>query len=279
MGRAIVKFHKDFSRLRYYCLSLIAVLNLALTQPAYATFKKDSTNSCINCHQTLTDTRLSTPVKLWSASVHAEVGNTCDGCHGGNPDDNTDKAMSQSNNFYAAPKEDEIVQFCGKCHRELADNFMTSQHGETGTQTCIGCHGSHTIRRISIDIINEKTCTECHSYEQPEKIKNILQNLHGKFQTSKNNVKRISGFPTDSLDKDLEKTWNQLRQVRMISHTFELNRIEAEAGKVEHAIKQTDTEIARLLELAENRKTWGYAAIGIFLLLAIATHLYNKQEE
>lgn len=279
MGRTILKIHYSSGLIKYHCLVLIVALTLTLTQSAYATFKKDSSNSCINCHQTLSDTRLSAPVNLWSASVHAEVGNTCDGCHGGNPDDNTDKAMSQANNFYAAPKEDEIVQFCGKCHRELADNFMVSQHGETGTQTCIGCHGSHTIRRISIDIINEKICTECHSYEQAEKLKTMLQNLHGKFQTSKGNVKRITGFPTDSLDKDLDKTWNQLRQVRMISHTFDLTRIEAEAVKVEHSIKQTDIEIDRLLELADNRKTWGYAAIGIFLILALATHFYNKQEE
>lgn len=273
-----MKLHKYFTPMKL-AVALIISLPLLAIQPAQATFKKDSANSCINCHQTLADKRLSEPAALWASSVHAEVGNTCDGCHGGNPEDTSEKAMSTDNSFYAAPKEDEIVQFCGKCHRELADNFMTSQHGMTGTQTCIGCHGSHTIRRISIDIINEKTCTECHSYEQPEKLKAILQSLHGKFQASKIKVKLITGLPTDALDKDLDKIWNQLRQVRMISHTFDLPRIQADAEKVEHSIKQTDAEIERLVDIVESRTTWGYAAIGIFLLLAIATHLYNKQEE
>ena len=275
MGRAILNIFNSI------VVGGIVTLLLTIGQanPAFATFKKDTANSCINCHQSLPDPRLSQPAKLWANSVHAEVGNTCDGCHGGNPEDTTMAAMSKENNFYSAPKEDEIAQFCGKCHRELADNFMTSAHGLTGAQNCIGCHGSHTIRRISIDIINENTCTQCHDYTQPEKLKTVLQTLHGKFQTSKNKVNQITGFPTESLNKDLDKVWTQLRQVRMISHTFDIEKIQASAEKVETSLKQTNTEIDRLLDLAVSRKHWGYIAVAVFTFLALCIHLYNKQNE
>lgn len=275
MGRPILKRRHNISWITGSAIALI----LLLPHLADATFKKETPNSCINCHQTQPDQRLSQPVTLWSASVHAEVGNTCDGCHGGNPDDTTMNSMSKENNFYAAPKEEDIVQFCGKCHRELADNFMTSQHGVTGTQNCIGCHGSHTIRRISIDIINEKTCTECHDYEQPQKLRTILEALHGHFRASKDKVNQITGFPTGSLNKEMDKIWNQLRQVRMISHTFDVAKVQASSEKVEVELKQTDMEITRLLDLEKDRKYWGYTAIIVFLFLALATHLYNKPDE
>ena len=98
----------------------------------------DAPNSCIDCHSKLENKRLSAPVSLWSKSVHAEVGNTCDGCHGGDSDDHTENSMSAAKNFIAVPQEDDIVKLCGKCNQGLSDNFMTSAHGATGQPTCSG---------------------------------------------------------------------------------------------------------------------------------------------
>lgn len=245
--------------------------------PAYAAFDQAATNSCIGCHAKLSVKRLSQPVDLWGASVHAEVGNTCDGCHGGDPDDPTANAMSAKNNFYAAPEEDEIVNFCGKCHQELAENFKTSMHALTQTQNCIGCHGSHTIRRISMEIINEEKCGQCHDYEQPGKLKTILQALHGQFQNSREKVKLISGFPINKINEDIERNWRRLRQVRMISHTFDIQKVETQAGKVSKTLNQTDAEIDRLAAMSKNRKLWGYGAVLIFSLLALVTWQYNRR--
>ncbi len=251
---------------------------LVLISPASATFKKEARKSCIDCHKGLEDARLREPVGLWSASVHAEVGNTCDGCHGGNPADAAKSSMSKENNFYAAPKKNEIVQFCGKCHQELSATFMKSEHGITGEQTCIGCHGSHTIRRISIDIINEEKCSECHDYDEPEKLKNILLGLHGKFRNSTSKAKSITGLPTEPVNKELDKVWTQLRQVRMISHTFDIPKVETFAQKTDESIGQVDLEITRLLDVVHERKIWGYASVALFALLAISFYFYNRSD-
>lgn len=240
-------------------------------------FEEVPYNSCIDCHTGLPDKRLSQPVSLWAKSVHAEVGNTCDGCHGGDSKDKTVNAMSKSHQFYAAPAEDEIVSFCGKCHQELSENFMTSAHGQTGTQNCIGCHGSHTIQRISIEMINEKKCGECHGYGEPEKLKNILQGLHGRFQGLNEKLKLVSGFPTEPVQNELDKVWKKLRQVRMISHTFDIPRIQAESQQVEKLLGTTDSEIQRLLDMAKNRRSWGYWMVFVFSVLAVLTYIYNRQ--
>ncbi|MEE9259360.1 MAG: hypothetical protein V3U37_07425 [Nitrospinaceae bacterium] len=238
---------------------------------------QDGPNSCIDCHRDLEDKRLSEPVTLWSKSVHAEVGNTCDGCHGGDPDDSGKNSMAEENNFYAAPKKEEIVEFCGKCHKELSENFMTSAHGETGEQTCIDCHGTHTIRRISIDIINEDLCSECHEYESAGELKSILMGLHHNFQLAESRLQLVKGFPTDPVRKDLKKIWRDLRQVRMISHTFDVSQVEDEAKKVNASIMEVGREIVRLAKMAEDRAFWGYITILVFIGLVILTYFYIKQ--
>jgi hypothetical protein len=260
-----------------HVLTIFSLLGVLFASPRIveATFDKNAPNSCIDCHKTLEDARLSRPVESWSQSVHAEVGNTCDGCHGGNPEIPDEEAMSEKNNFHAAPKENEIVVFCGKCHQELSDRFKLSEHGKTETQNCIGCHGAHTIRRISLDIINEEKCAECHDYEKPLEMRKVLESLHGHFNQSRDKVATIFGFPTGPVKKDLDGIWKGLRQVRMISHTFDLPLIRGEAKKVEDMLLAVDSEIGRLASLGRERKNWGYFFAAIFSLLALAVYFYN----
>lgn len=271
-----IKLLYIFAR-QYFIYGIVAMISVLWSgNMAYAVFDQAVPNSCIDCHAKLSDKRLSHPVELWAESVHAEVGNTCDGCHGGDPGDPTKKSMSMENNFYAAPEENEIVNYCGKCHRELADNFQTSQHAITETQNCIGCHGSHTIRRISIEIINEETCGECHDYKQAGEMKTLLQSLHEQFHASKEKIKSISGFPTKQIEEDFARNWTKLRQVRMISHTFDVTRIKTEAEKVMTSLNQTDAEVQRLVIMSKKRKVWGAVAIIVFALLALTAWRYNE---
>ncbi|MCH8208596.1 MAG: hypothetical protein IIA62_06040 [Nitrospinae bacterium] len=252
------------------CLSPVA---------AAAAFQEPLKNSCVACHRDLPVERLSRPVTLWASSVHAEVGNTCDGCHGGDPDNPTKNSMSAKNNFYAAPKEEDIINFCGKCHRELADNFQTSEHAITETQNCIGCHGSHAIRRISIEIINPEKCGACHDYESADKLKTVLLHLHDRFEDSKEKILQIRGLPTQPLEDELGKVWKQLRQVRMVSHTFDMTRIEKRAEEVQTLMQTMESEIARLEDIGLERKFLGLGLIGLFVALAITTWLYNRTEK
>jgi hypothetical protein len=258
----------------WFCLAL--GFFFAGDSTAWAELGKQAANSCIECHRTLDEARLSNPVALWSGSVHASVGNTCDGCHGGNPRQTSMESMSKENNFHAAPEDGEITEFCGKCHREVADQFAKSQHTLTGTQNCVGCHGSHTIRRISIDIINPETCSECHDYERAEKVKNLLKGLHDMFYTAQNKLQGVTGFPTTPAKKELDGVWNKLRQVRMASHSFAVEELRPLADKVHVSLAETDKEIDRLLVMENERKIWGVAAVTIFSLLAIAAFRYNK---
>jgi len=246
---------------------------------AGAVFEEPLKNSCITCHRDLKIERLSRPVALWASSVHAEVGNTCDGCHGGDPNDPTEKSMSDGKQFYLGPKEEEITGFCGKCHQELSEYFKQSVHWATGTQNCIQCHGTHTIQRISLEIINPEKCSSCHEYESADKLRTVLLGLHDRFGGSKEKIKNIKGLPTQPLENELDKVWSQLRQVRMVSHTFDMTRIKKKAEEVQALMTTMETEIARLEGIEKERKFLGWGLIALFAALSIATFVYNRAEK
>ncbi len=256
------------------CLTLV-MLSSATSEAAFQT---GADNSCIACHSKLDDARLVQPFQQWQESVHAEVGNTCDGCHGGNTQDNTQESMSVENGFLSAPKSGEIVSFCGKCHQELSKNFENGFHGAAGEPTCIDCHGTHTIRRISVDIISQEKCTQCHDYESPEKLKNILQDLHGNFQSATLKLEQVKGFPTKTLKADLKKVWEQLRHVRMVSHTFDLEQISGEAKEVKALLGHAEEDINKLVATDQKRRVWGAFTVALFLVLFVLTYFYNKED-
>lgn len=262
---------------RYNCFQ--CHLPSVLTKTSLTRKGIESKNTCIKCHSALSDSRLSKPVELWASSIHAEVGNTCDGCHGGDPKNPTGQAMAPEKNFQAIPKKKEVASFCGKCHQGLADKYRTSAHAKKRAQSCVNCHGSHTIQRASSQIISEIKCGKCHDYDVAEKFNNILQSLHDKIKTSEDRVKLIFGFPTEPVEEDLNRVWKRFRQVRMISHTTDFKLMKTESEKLNTLLSSTSGEIDRLLTLGEERKLIGYALIATFLLLALITYFYNKRLE
>ena len=246
---------------------------------AGAAFQEPLKNSCVACHRDLAVERLSRPVELWASSIHAKVGNTCDGCHGGDPNDSTKKAMTDGNRFYPGPKEEEVNGFCGKCHQELSEYFKESAHWATGMQNCIQCHGNHAIQYNSIEIINPEKCSDCHEYEPAEKLKTVLVGLHDRFGASREKIKSIQGLPTQPLEDELDKVRNQLRQVRRVSHTFDMTRIEKKAEEVQAVMATMESEIARLEGIEQEREFLGFGLIVLFAALAIATYFYNRTEK
>lgn len=246
---------------------------------AEAAFQEPLKNSCITCHKDLPDERLSRPVTLWASSVHAEVGNTCDGCHGGDPNDSTERSMSDGNHFYLGPKEEEVIAFCGKCHQELSEYFKQSAHWATGTQSCIQCHGTHTIQRISLEIINPEKCSACHEYESADKLKTVLLGLHDRFGASKEKIENIQGLPIQPLADQLGNVWDELRQVRMVSHTFDMTRIKKKAEEVQALMATMESEIARMEGIEQERKLLGWSLIALFAAMAMAIYLYNRTEK
>jgi cytochrome c7-like protein len=134
-------------------------------------------------------------VENFRKDVHAEVGLSCQDCHGGNPDpalaeDPTamDPAF-KANPYRGKPERKDIPGFCGRCHSnpdymkrfrpdirvDQEREYRTSYHGQalakgdTKVATCVDCHQVHGILRIGDprSPVHPKqvaeTCKSCHA--------------------------------------------------------------------------------------------------------------------
>jgi len=75
----------------------------------------------------------------------------------------------------------------------------------------------------------------------------------------------------------MDKVWKQLRQVRMISHTFDLERVGEGAKNVAEGLDRAKGEVERLVGLSIDRKKWGAVTIMIFFGLAVLAYFFNQQ--
>jgi len=154
--------------------------------------------SCVTCHF---DTGLFEPAEIaviegFSDDVHAEVGLSCHDCHGGNPDPELfedyvgakDDELETSP-YRGKPDRTAVPGFCGACHSDSSymrrfgpsistdqeNEYWTSRHGErlaagdTNVATCIDCHGTHGIQRVTdpqspvYPTHVGETCSACHA--------------------------------------------------------------------------------------------------------------------
>ena len=170
--------------------SLAPVLVAAFMVLALFTFASaQKKSSCIDCHVTLDDPRLSNPARLFEHDVHRSRGLSCNDCHGGDPNaDTSEAAKDPSKGYLGRPRTVDIPAYCGKCHSDAnlmkkfnpslrvdqESEYYTSVHGtllrsgEQKVATCISCHTVHGIRAVndplsSVYPLNvADTCAQCH---------------------------------------------------------------------------------------------------------------------
>jgi len=149
-----------------------------------------SANSCVSCHTTLPEARLSAPPAAFAQDVHRDTGFSCIDCHGG------DRAAADKINahdaargFRGKPAGQAVIATCARCHSDAelmrkyaprqridqATEYATSVHGrqlaagDTKVATCVSCHGAHGIRKVNdakspvyaTNVAN--TCASCHA--------------------------------------------------------------------------------------------------------------------
>ncbi len=161
-----------------------------------------TTSSCISCHGAL-DQRKSGPVSLWERDLHKEAGLGCHDCHGGDPD-SLKSAMAPSNGFVEVLDEKSIIHLCGGCHSDAGrmpdptiatdqmDQYLFGPHGTSvkgNRPTCVTCHGSHGIYRVtdpSSPVFPTRVthlCIQCHDKGKTENETGpwrYLEDVHGR---------------------------------------------------------------------------------------------------
>ena len=221
---------------------------------------------CIQCHEGL-EGRLSEPVAQWRTSVHAANGISCNDCHGGDPTD-FGMAMDPSRGFLGAPSYTDVPAFCGRCHVGVLEDYKVSAHGKAldrGGAQCVMCHHNHAVKKASIDLINEKSCTRCHTYERAAKVKEAISQTETKLRAldkSLTGLHRV-GIDTKKLRGQLFSSRNEFRR---LFHTVNVEKLQAATAGFGQRLGKIGAQIDGIKAELSQRKMIG----GLVVLLLVA---------
>ncbi len=262
-----------------FCVQLCAVLVLTFVScllPSTTRAEDAAEPVCIQCHAKMPE-KYSLPVKLWKGSIHAENGIACNGCHGGDPKDAAN-AMNPARGFLGAPKEPAIPAFCGRCHVGVMKDYLASAHGRklgAGGPTCVTCHGNHQVVKASLELINEKSCSRCHSFERAKTIRDAMQQTEIMIVTidGRINAYKMTGTDTDKLEKELFAVRNRFHT---LFHNVNVELVKKESAQIQTDLKKIQDALARLDDAQQKRKIAGAVAVTFLLLLAVVLHFLKK---
>lgn len=259
-----------------YILTLMLVIFVThlLSQTTFA--QEQTEIVCIQCHSGMPG-KYSQPIKLWRGSIHADNGIFCDGCHGGDPKDAVN-AMSPARGFLGVPKAPDIPSFCGRCHVGVMRDYLASAHGRAlgkGGPTCVTCHGNHLVLKASLELINEKSCGRCHSFDRARTIRDAMQETEGMIVTAevRINIFKKVGSDTEKLEKELFSLRNRFHS---LFHNVNVATVKKESGSIQSELEKIQDVLAKWDETGQKRKKAGVAAVSVMLLIALLVHLLRK---
>lgn len=261
-------------RARLHAILLLAFVSFLPPVPALA--QEPAEPVCIQCHTQLPE-KYSLPVTLWRGSIHAENGVFCHGCHGGDPKDAAN-AMSPARGFLGVPKEPAIPAFCGRCHVGVLKDYLASAHGRalgSGGPTCVTCHGNHQVLKATLELINEKSCSSCHSFERAGVIRAAMQETETMIVVIDGRIgdfKKV-GVDTEKLETDLFAVRNRFHT---LFHNVDVELVKLESVRIQADLKKIQGVLATLDDSHRKRKIAGAIAVPFMLLVALLLHLLRK---
>lgn len=276
MGAFVMNYLKLFVNIRMRVYPFFLLTLLTWCAPLTALAEESTEPVCIQCHSKMPE-KYSQPVVLWRGSIHAANGIFCNGCHGGDPKD-VANAMSPARGFLGAPKEPAIPSFCGRCHVGVLKDYLASAHGRMlgkGGATCVTCHGNHSVVKASLDLINEKTCSRCHSFDRARVIRDAMKETESMVVAidTRISVYKAIGTDTDKLEKELFAVRNRFHS---LFHNVNVELVKKESTQIQADLKKVQGVLDSLDNAHHKRKLAGVITVSFLLLLALVLHLFKK---
>lgn len=240
----------------------------------------EAENVCLTCHESamMDEKRRKIPGE-WRASWHFQNDVSCQSCHGGDPQDAA-LAMSPERGFVGVPKYRRVPEFCGTCHIGILKNYLASGHGKAlkangSGPNCVTCHGAHDIQKATIDIINEKRCSQCHSYGRAKEMKQALSRTEQRIQDIEASIKRLkaSRVFTEEEDKEVFRT---LAEFRTLFHVVDVSLVKDKTDDYLKRLGVIDEKLQEMFNELDSRRNFSVFLLLIFVGMAITGYLLSK---
>ena len=269
--------------MRYLLALLIVSLTVAAGPPAFSQPSGGGAlqaSVCLGCHDSdmVRPEFRSIPAE-WRKSWHYRNSVSCHDCHGGDPQDAT-MAMSPERGFVGKPQYSQVPEFCGKCHIGILKNYLESGHGRAlkrnqSGPNCVTCHGSHGILKADINIINEKRCSQCHTYERAEAMKQALAVTEKKIKEAEDGLRDLkhSGVFTEDEEKTLFSTEAQFRT---LFHSVDVSLIKERTDGFIQKLDRIEAGERAIFHELEFRKNFAAFLMVVFLGLGVVFLLMSR---
>ncbi|OGQ48171.1 MAG: hypothetical protein A3H42_06850 [Deltaproteobacteria bacterium RIFCSPLOWO2_02_FULL_46_8] len=212
-------------------------------------------NSCINCHQQLTDLKhVGHNYTDWKKSIHATKGVTCQSCHGGNatatdPVKAHQGVLSSKDNNSSVYFQ-KIPATCGRCHTNEFQEFQKSIHYKTLNRTgrgpnCLTCHGAMATTVLSYADLDQ-TCSLCHGKPvKAAKAFSLLHTLKGSLKLYQKKLSELKAQASErfvKMEKDFVRRYNAVQKKW---HSFNVDEVIYDAEGLIKEVKSAETELGK----------------------------------
>jgi cytochrome c553 len=188
-------------------------------------------NSCASCHRQTTREVFA----AFTGSTHAQMGITCDGCHGGDASEKS-KAKAHGSNFVGRPNAAETLALCSACHTNQFEAFKTSRHfpeqKSAPRMDCAFCHGSHSIGSPASTMSFKLQCSSCHGLEYLPDLPVELQTIIGAADEQKASLASILKSGRKPSEQLLRLRARARRLISEIVHRTDVKRAKESLAEI-----------------------------------------------
>jgi hypothetical protein len=300
---------------------LLLIVLVFLIAPSGATNLDAFNNSCVNCHKSLspftdeqtrfneirlnhTERNISCSLEChedvirkkandnfqqWSDSSHSKYYVTCDACHGGNPNSNTEKeahsTMKNISDLESPIYFKNIPETCGKCHTQELDHFKNTMHyqrlrAESRAPSCVTCHQPHSFKVLKASELTPM-CSVCHNSKDQIAAANVpkdatfalekaneLQEEISKVSNSISEAK-ANGKDVSSAQNDLDKAISVMKDIPSLWHSFNLKDFDQQIQIGIDSAKKAEGKLGEVEPTVPSVPGVGIAlVIGIFIIIS-----------
>ena len=275
-----------------YSLQLVHLLLIALIfliVPAGAVDLGALNNSCITCHENLTAKNVSVNYQRWSDSVHSSYFVTCDYCHGGNPNENSQAEAHSSLKNVTDPQSPiyfkNVPETCGKCHETELEHFKNTMHyqrlrAESSAPSCATCHKPHSFKVLKASELSP-LCIVCHNEKDQATSANVpvdaklalekAAELQRDIVTAENSIyeAKAKGMDVSLAQNDLDKAILVMKDVPSLWHSFNLKNFDVQIQTGKDSAKKAQNRLTNVEPTVPP-----VPGIGIVMVLGIIAILY-----